>query len=298
MLEHTFPLSYMAISLGFLLGLGFTSFFISFVSASIIFVLASMGVIRILPIINLCKRISKKLIPEELDNIEENIRKSYRVSGDLKEGKYIYMWHPHGIYATTLFFHNFTNYTDWPSHLRNIRVVVSSYVQWIPFTMELFEVYNAVPSDYFSMKKALEEGSSISVSAGGMREMLYKDTAIISKRRGIFKMALETGTPLVPIVSVGEEKIWELAKIPPWVHKLLEPYDACVAIPTFKSFLRYTGILQNPLKDPVRTVIGQPIPVEKKDMPTEADISNLRSTYIIALKALYKKESGRNMIVV
>ena len=298
MLEHTFPLSYMAISLGFLLGLGFTSFFISFVSASIIFVLASMGVIRILPIINICKRISKKLIPEELDKIEENIRKYYRVSGDLEEGKYIYMWHPHGIYATTLFFHNFTNYTDWPSHLRNIRVVVSSYVQWIPFTMELFEVYNAVPSDYFSMKKALEEGSSISVSAGGMREMLYKDTAIISKRRGIFKMAIETGTPLVPIVSVGEEKIWELAKIPPWVHKLLEPYDACVAMPTFKSFLRYMAILQNPLKDPVRTVIGQPIPVEKKDMPTEEDISNLRSTYIIALKALYKKESGRNMIVV
>lgn len=298
MLEHTFPLSYMAISLGFFLGLGFTSFFISFLSASIIFVLASMGVIRIMPIINLCKGFFKKVIPEELNKIEENIRKSYRISGDLEQGKYIYMWHPHGIYATTLFFHNLADFTDWPSHLRNIRVVVSSYVQWIPFTRELFQEFNAVPSDYFSMKKALEEGSSISLSAGGMREMLYKDTAIISKRRGIFKMAIETGTPLVPIVSVGEEKIWELAKIPSWFHKLLEPYDACVAMPTFKSFLRYMGLLQNPLKDPVRTVIGQPIRVEKKDMPTEQDISNLRSTYINALKDLYKKESGRNMIVV
>jgi len=298
MLEHTFPLSYIAISLGFLLGIGFTSVFISFVSASIILLLAFTGIIRVLPVINLFKSLSKKLLPEQLNTIEENIKKSFKISGDLEEGKYIYMWHPHSVFATSIFFHNVTQFTEWPSHLRNLKIVVFSYLQWFPFAKEFFEEFKLIPSDYFSMKEALEQGNSISVSAGGMREMLYENTAIISKRRGIFKMALETGTPLVPIVSVGETKVWELAKIPEWIHDSMEPYDACMAIPTFKSVLRFIGLLENPLKDPIRSIIGEPIRVEKKDVPTEADISSLRTTYINALKALYKKESGRNINVV
>jgi 2-acylglycerol O-acyltransferase 2 len=298
MLEHTFPLSYIAISLGFLLGIGFTSVFISFVSASIILLLAFTGIIRVMPIINLFKSLSKKLLPDQLNTIEENIKKSFNLTADLKEDKYIYMWHPHSVFSTSLFFHNVTKFTEWPSHLRNLKVVVFSYLQWFPFAKEFFEEFNLIPSDYFSMKTALEDGNSISVSAGGMREMLYENTAIISKRRGIFKMALETGTALVPIVSVGETKVWELAKIPQWIHDSMEPYDACMAIPTFKSILRFIGLLENPLKDPIRSVLGKPIRVEKKDIPTEQDISNLRSTYISALKTLYKKESGCDMIVV
>lgn len=295
MFEHTFPLSYLAIILGFLLGIGFTAAFISFVSGFILLFLISIGVIRIMPILNIFKNISKKFLPEQLNTIEENIKTSFKISGDLEKGRYIYMWHPHGVFATTIFFHNITRFTDWPSHLRNMKVAVFSYLQWLPFTGEFFEEYGAIPCDYFTMKKTLNEGTSISVSAGGMREMLYEDTIVISKRRGIFRMALETGTPLVPVVSAGESKVWELAKIPSWMHKLIEPYDACVAIPTYKSILRFLGLLQNPLKDPITTVIGKPIHVEKKESPTEDDICNLRSTYIVAIKELYKKEVGKEL---
>jgi 1-acyl-sn-glycerol-3-phosphate acyltransferase len=146
------------------------------------------------------------------------------------------------------------------------------------------------------MKAALKEGS-ISLSPGGMREGLYKDTTLLSRRRGIFKMALETGTPLVPIVSRGYEQISQCIDLPSWIQDYLEPYDMCFFIPTWKTIMRCLGIAQYPLKDPVFSVIGEPMLVEKVEVPTEEQISELREKYCEALKSMYKKEIGRELTV-
>ena len=128
--------------------------------------------------------------------------------------------------------------------------------------------------------------------------MLYDHTVILKRRRGIFKMALETGTSLVPVLSKGEAELCKVVDLPEWVHEILEPYDACVPLPTWKTVSRFLGILQNPLKDPVLTSIGEPIQVEKIENPTEAQISDLRTRYIAALSVMYKKEIGRNLQVI
>jgi len=125
--------------------------------------------------------------------------------------------------------------------------------------------------------------------------MLYEDTTLLSHRRGIFKMALETGAPLVPIISKGEEHLLKAIEIPMWIQDYLKPYDLCIPIPTWKTFIRCLGILQHPLKDPVISLIGEPIPVEKVEQPTEEQISELRQKYIESLKAMYKKEIGRDL---
>ena len=147
------------------------------------------------------------------------------------------------------------------------------------------------------MKRALEAGDSFSVSAGGMREMLYENTSLLSKRRGIFKMALETGTPLVPVISVDDNRLWNIVDIPARIQDSLKPYDLCLPVPTLKSVYKWLGILQNPLKDPMQSIIGTPILVEKIVAPSESDIAELRSKYIGALQEMYKAETGNELIV-
>jgi len=298
MLEHIFPFSYVALLIGLLVGIGFTVACVGLFSAIVIFVCISIGMIKIMPLVRFSNNIFNMLLPNSLNHLESNIKQSYKVLGNtsLEEGKYIYMWHPHGAFSSSMFFHTVTNLTSWPRQLKGIRCVALNMIHMFPFMKEIFEEFNIVPSNYHDMKTALAD-HSISVSAGGMREMLYEHTVLVARRRGIFKMALETGTPLVPVISVGDTKLWELVKIPDWIQDMLEPYDICVPIPTIKSAFKCIGILQNPLKDPIVSVIGEPIPVTPIDNPKESDISELRSKYIEALKQMYKKETGADLII-
>ena len=128
--------------------------------------------------------------------------------------------------------------------------------------------------------------------------MLYEDTVILEKRRGIFKLALETGTPLVPVLSKGESDLCKAIDIPDILQDFLKPFDMCLPIPTWKTFTKIMGITQNPLKDPVFTVIGEPIEVQKIEEPSEQDIAELKTRYIESLKQMYKKEMGKELKVI
>ena len=108
-------------------------------------------------------------------------------------------------------------------------------------------------------------------------------------------MALETGASLVPIISVGEDELCQIVEIPSWIQDFFEKYDACICIPTLKSVVKLISIFVRPLKDPVVSLMGAPIVVPKKEMPSEKDIADLRSRYIKELKEFYKKETGKTL---
>lgn len=297
MIDTIFPYSYAALCFGILVGIGITATCLGLFSGLTIIIFIYLGVIRIMPFINYSNALLYKYFPENLSRIHTNIKESFKMSGntELEENRYIFMWHPHGVFSTSLFFHTSTGLTNAPGIIRNTRPVVFNTLKWLPFLDEIFKDNNIIYSDYHSMKEALLENSSISVSPGGMREMLFDHSAVLSRRRGIFKMALETGTPLVPVISVGENNLSRIYPLPEWLQDLLEPYDACICIPTYKTIVKYINMLSNPLKDPVISVIGEPILVEKVEVPTDQQISELREKYIEALKIMYKKEIGRDL---
>lgn len=266
---------------------------ISSISAVAIIVLIYIGVIRIKPILEVCTTIITRLLPNQTHSIQARMKESFQVRFTTTlddSARYIYAWHPHGIISMSHFFHIASRLTDWPVNLRSIKVVTLSCLQWLPFGQELFDYTNAIPSQYHPMKQALHDGHSISLSLGGMREMLG-DSYIVRKRRGIFKMALETGTPIVPVLSFGEQQLFSLVPVYAPIQKWLEPYDICICIPTFHSILTWLGMLQYPLKDPITSVVGAPIPVKQILEPTEDDIAALRTTYIEALTELFAKEN-------
>ena len=300
MYDFTISYSYIALCVVLFISIGLISVFMGvLVAISIIFCIY-IGVIRIGPLCNYMNKLIHTWFPNTISTMKTNLHTSFQMSGNtsLQEKRYIFMWHPHGVFPTTLFFHTCTTVTNAPTAIQRAKTIAFSGLKWIPFADEcICELLGILYSDYSSMKQALVENTSISLYPGGMREMMYEDSVILSRRRGIFKMALETGTPLVPIVSIGETSIFQMYSLPQWIQDLLKPYDACIGIPTLKTIQKYIDMMWTPLKDPIISVIGDPILVEKVDTPTEIQISDLRSKYIDALKRMYKKEVGKDLVI-
>ena len=297
MLIHAlFPYWYIAVCIGFFIGIGITVALFGIVSAGAICFAGWIGMITVTPLINFMNSFVYKLIPGTIDRLKLNIKESFKLRHNLSSGKYIYMWHPHGLYSASQYLHITSNLTTWPSQNKNIKITGFHGLLWLPFATEIFEYFGAVTTTYNEMKKTLVEEASLSVCPGGMREMLPVEgdekamRVFLKKRRGIFKLALETGTPLVPVISFGENKLYEPIYTPKWIQDFLEPYDMCVPIPTVSSVMKWFSLFSNPLSEPVFTVVGDPVLVEKVENPSNSDIVRLRERYIDSLIAMYKKE--------
>lgn len=247
-------------------------------------------ILRIKPILNLLKSVFYTLFPNTSAKIKDNINKSFKIHPNEEvrkdsDGRYIFMWHPHGVFAASMHFHNETDLTDWPKDIK-LKATLFSGMRCIPFMNDIIEELGVIYTSYDIMKETLENTSSISLVPGGMREMLYPDSTLIKKRRGIFKMALETGTSLVPIYSKNENAFCEIVNLPSWIQDIFKPYDASIPIPTWKSIQKILSLLHKPFEEPIVSTMGKPIPVEKIENPSEKDINDLRSRYIKELNIL------------
>jgi hypothetical protein len=72
----------------------------------------------------------------------------------------------------------------------------------------------------------------------------------------------------------------------------------CISIPTLKSVYKLLSLLHTPLKDPIISVVGSPLAVNKVEVPSETQISELRERYIAALKKLYLAEMGKELKII
>ena len=291
----TYPLSVIILLFGFILGIGLSILLFSSISLTIIFILLWLGSIRIMPLIELFNTFIHRLFPDKLEKLAFNVKKSFPVFYSNKfipEKQYIYSFHPHGLFTISHYLHIGTHFTDWKD--KNTKATALHNLWWLPFEKELTEIYKFVQSKYENMIDVLKENKSLSVTLGGVKEMpLSRDNKItlnIAKRRGIFKMALETGTPLVPILVYGENELYKIYdnRILKYINKFALNYNLYFPVPTIQSCLKWLTLFSKPLDEPVKTYIGEPIQVIKKDNPTDNDICQLRELYFLGLRKLYK----------
>jgi hypothetical protein len=290
-LTVSYPLSYIMLFFGFLIGIGVSVVFFGSIGIGIAVLLMWMGVLRILPLVETFSMAVEMLWPGELESLEKNIRESFPIEGTFPSKQAIYVFHPHGLFSITHYLHIGSRLTNWK--IRDMKGTAIHWLWWLPFGKELLDHFHFVSSHYSSMKKVLEGGESLSITLGGVREILYSEPGKmklnIGKRQGIFKMALETGTPLVPVLVYGENELYEIQHSPwlDWCQEQLVPYALFLPIPTLTSCLNWLSLGRKPLHTPVKTVIGDAIPVEKKEIVLEEDILKLREHYFTSLRTLY-----------
>ena len=234
---------------------------------------------------------------EPIDNIRQNIRESFIVQGNLtNSSQAIYILHPHGIFSLTHIFHAATDITDWP--YRNMKGVAHVLLTKIPFLADLLDEDKYVESTYQQMKGALKEGHSISLCLGNISEAKYLDdykiTAIVKKRTGIFKMSIETGIPIIPVLSYGEQSMFKQMYTFGILERLSKLIGMQLPFPNIESMVEWLSIYRKPLDKKIYTHIGQPIAVGEPHTPTKDEINALRDKYIDALTELYKETRPAN----
>ena len=260
-------------------------------------ILSLTGCISIKPVFELIDYLISTVFETHVKKIKENVRESFVVGGNMYiKGPAIYSFHPHGVVAATAGMHLTTNTTTWP--YKNIKMTVHKYMAEFPFLKDGFNKY-IVSSRYNLMKNTLEEGKSLGVSLGGTAEVshLYKNkiVAVVKSRKGIFRMAIESGVQIVPVIIYGENDIFQQM----YSYGILEYIAKLLGIknfpfPSFQSIIKWFSIYYKPLDEKVLTYIGDPIEVGKARVATEKEINDLREKYILGLHDLYNKTKPAN----
>lgn len=228
-----------------------------------------------------------------IEKTEKNIRETFKIHVLHKiPERSINIWHPHGMSGLTPVIHNGYKITD--SSYKSTKGVVHTFFFKIPVVKDIIRHLNAIPSDYSSMKRVVTT-ESISVALGGAKEMqIFKDKnidVVVKTRKGIFKIALETGTPIVPVLTYGENEIFPKPKnslIECMNDQFYNFFRVRLPVLSVTSLQNWQQISKHPL-EPIHSYTGRPIHVKKIEFPTENDIKKLRSKYIRRVKELFKE---------
>ena len=237
----------------------------------------------------------REIFKTRITETESNIRKTFQLNVQSPiPPKSINIWHPHGISGVTPVIHNGYRITS-PDYKPTKGVVHYGYFM-LPFIKDIIPLLNAIPSDEYSIRDTLQT-ESISITLGGVDEMRRsspKDLQlVVRKRRGIFKIALEMGVPIVPILTYGEQEIFpesDLGILKMYNELMYDWFRFRLPFPTLNSVINWTRLSQTAL-EPIVSYTGKPIRTKKISNPTERQIKKLRDLYIQRLQDLFDETS-------
>lgn len=290
----TFPLSYPIVLFSLTVVFCLTLLFVGTMSSFFFLVLVQCGILRLKPIADLVHVVCNHLWPDLAGRVKKHLQESFPVvvKGTLPP-QGIYLFHPHGLISMA----HMTNigqkaFSNWP--VKAIRGTNLNSL-WYSFGIREMSEGVFVPALYPDMKKVLDERLSLAVSLGGVEEMNYlfkgKIRVKLKTRRGVFRLAIETGTPVVPVLAYGENELCDNYgnwKGFDWINRLLRTIPAHLIIPTWELYEKFLSIHRKPFDVPVVSVIGEPVEVGPAREPTEEDVRVVRSIYIKRLRELYR----------
>ena len=173
---------------------------------------------------------------------------------------------------------------------------------FIPFFRELWSWSGACSASRAGLLHLLSQpGGQLPVLVpGGAEEALNCDREevrlVLSRRKGFIKLALSTGTSLLPSFTFGENKIYTKLDNPEgsWIRSFQDWaqkwFGFAPVLFLGRGIFNYNlGIL--PHRKPLTVVVGSPIKVEKMPNPTREDIEALHRKYVEALTALYNENN-------
>ncbi|XP_078389995.1 2-acylglycerol O-acyltransferase 1 [Cetorhinus maximus] len=220
---------------------------------------------------------------------------------------YLFGFHPHGVLVAGAF----GNFCTEATGFSRLFPGLTSYLLMLPFWFKLpfFREYimcgGLVSSEKHSASYILsqESGGQVAVLAvGGAPESLDARPGALTLRvlgkKGFIKMALKTGAHLVPVFSFGENELFNQVENPPGsllrnVQERLQKVMG-LALPLFhaRGVFQYSfGFL--PFRNPVYTVVGKPIPVQKNCSPSREDIETLHKEYLDRLVDLFEDHKSK-----
>lgn len=181
--------------------------------------------------------------------------------------------------------------TRWPFISENLRVGVASAVFWFPLVRDFYLWFGGVDASRSTLDRMLREQFSVMVLPGGIHEQLWvcepgEEVVVLKNRKGFVRLAINSGSPLVPVFVFGERRAYRanvfLTKVVSRVLKRLFNIGMPLVTGRWFTLMPHAGR--------ITLVFGRPIEVSTKD-----SVDEVHQRYCDALTALYeehKKEAG------
>ncbi|KAF3176598.1 diacylglycerol O-acyltransferase 1 [Orbilia oligospora] len=149
-------------------------------------------------------------------------------------------------------------------------------------------------------KPAMKKGQGITIVIGGAQESLFAKPGnmTLKMRKGFLRVAVRTGAHLVPVLSFGENDLFDqlIPEKTSWVHKfqILVKKVFGFTIPLFhaRGIFNYdVGLV--PYRVPVNTVVGRPIKTIQSPDPRDDYIDELQDLYCEELERLWEEHKDK-----
>ena len=197
--------------------------------------------------------------------------------------------------------------------------LASSAVFRVPGVRHLWQWLGLQSVDRKNAARLLAAGHSIILVPGGVQECLFMEadyeTVFLKRRYGFVKLALQTGSPLVPAFSFGQSRTFKFYRPRVGALDALSRMLGCAARrricggsahpsnplaltpPPLCRFapMVFWGQWGSPLPfaQRVHTVIGTPIPVAKTPAPTDQQVGELLERFIAEMTGLFERHKAK-----
>jgi len=183
-----------------------------------------------------------------------------------------------------------------------LRTLGATPMFWIPGSRELCLWMGAVDAAKATALRCLNK-FSLMVYPGGSAEIFLTDpnsnlTTLVA-RKGFIKLALQTGSDIVPAFVFGEKWVYRRLHLPRVVQNF---FMKTLRLPLIIFWGQWFTWL--PFQRPLSVVFGTPIPVSKIAEPSNEQIDELFTRYITAIqsifdryKSVYGYASGEKLVI-
>jgi len=165
----------------------------------------------------------------------------------------------------------------------------------IPIISYFLKAIGYIDAASSSIKKAVSRGENVGVVLDGIAGMFQKDSKVevgyVRERKGIVKIALTTGAPLVPCYGFGHSDMWRILLDP---FGILEKISLALNVSVTPFCGRPFGLLPfgPPKRTPVLLAFGEPIIVPKVENPTNEQIEEYHSKLMDGYLEVFNKHKA------
>jgi len=215
--------------------------------------------------------------------------------------QYIFGLHPHGIIGISAFSNFANDNEEWKSEFPgiNLRIATLPMNFKLPIYREWLLSLGFITSDRKSIVENLKRKHSVMIVIGGAAEALLahpgtETELVLKKRKGFVRLALETGSNLVPVFGFGENDLYKQVPNPKGskLRNIQEKLKNLLgfSMPLFFGrgiFLYDYGVL--PQRKKLMTVVGTPIEVPLTPNPSDEEVDKYHQLYIQPLENLFEE---------
>ena len=189
---------------------------------------------------------------------------------------------PMGITAYPLFS---KLWNDKLCHWTSVPIIFK--LPWVGFFLKQMGYIPALQKDILETLTKKEENVGLILDGiEGMFHQSHKEEILyLQKRKGIVKIALKAGVPLVPVYGFGHTALWTVIVDP---FSLLEKLSIQVQASLTPFFGRFGWFLGPPRRIPVSVCLGEPVRCPQVPEPTQEQVDEYHRQFLDSYRQLFE----------